>query len=506
MEEYKELKEKGKSIPSNNIFSKKRNIKIVYFDSFDANLNISDIKDEYKKIEPEKKNINQNTISPKIYIGTNFDKDFSADLDNISEDEFNERKISICSSQSEGFNYNNINININNEKDKKKRSLFFKKERKKIAKEDLNNIPLPVFSCIYCSNDEISFNHLSKEIISKKYLFQTSIFDIIELNKLITYQPIVDKYSENEKLLDIVVKNIEHINKYNSKDIINIFFKSKFYLDICYKELIYNKKIFLLKIENSDVIKKKDFYFKGINKISKNSLSDKRLFNNSFTIINNYNSLSEFAEIIPMNNNINNNMKNNNISNISINFNSISSNNNETGNNLAKDNNNFLVSIFEKIEKIMESAKEIDVKEEITDIFKFDMERKIKKNDIIWEKKYYDIWNPNISNDDFEYNNISLKKVNEISKLKKLKVNLLNSNDKLITKISKNSFIYKINKKLNISQFKSLCSTNNSSVNNNENENKIKNKIFIPAHDFSFIKKNININNSQIYKKKIKSK
>ena len=43
---------------------------------------------------------------------------------------------------------------------------------------------MPVFSCIFCSNDTIAFKHLLQENITNKYLFQTSIYDIRDINKL----------------------------------------------------------------------------------------------------------------------------------------------------------------------------------------------------------------------------------------------------------------------------------------------------------------------------------
>ena len=482
MDEYKELKpEKEKPNLDNNLFHLNTQSKsIIDFDSFEDNLNLSDIKDEYnKKIDNEKKEQKNKNVSLKIYTEQNIGKDFSIDLDNINEDEFNERKISICSLQSDEFNCNNININ--NKNNNVKPSLFYKKEIKKITKEDLNNIPLPVFSCIYCSNDEISFKHFSQEIISNKYLFQTSIYDIIELNKLIIYQPIIDKDDKNEKLLNIIIKNTEYINKYNSKKNIYEFLKSINYIDTCNKELLNTKSFFRHKIEDNVIKLKKDFYFKGINKISKSSLNNKCLFNTTNSLIYNCNALNGFVETIPINNNINinNGKNNNNFSNISINFNSISSNNNETGN-LGKDNNN-LLSIVEKIENNIESGNEIDDKE-VMDIFKYDnTERKIKKEDIIWDDKNYDIWNPNIIDDEFEEKD-KKQIINQNNKLKRLKVNLLKSNDKLRYKTSNNSFINQINKKLNMSQVKSLGSTNNSSVINYENENKFKSNI----KDFSY--------------------
>ena len=495
MDEYQDLKPKEEfNISKKECISKNiKNFDIFDFNDFENNLNISDIKDEIKKAEEDKTYKTKKDVSSKIYINQNIDKDFSVDLDNINEDEFNnERKISLCSLQSEEFSCHNNNLNCRNLK--RRVSLFNKKESKKITKEDLNFIPLPVFSCIYCSNDKISFKHLSQEIISNNYLFQSSIYDILELNKLIVYQPILDKDDKNEKLLDIIIKNTEYINKYFLKNNINQYFQSNNYLDLCKKEILNNNRNFKHRIEDSVIKKKKDFYFRGIKKIPKNSLNNKCLFNTTNSLINNYNAFSGFVEAIPINNNNINIGKiiNNNISNISLNFNSISSNNNETGNYLSKDkdNNNLLVSLVGKIEKNVESINETDDdKEEIMDFFKDDLERKIKKEDINWENNYYDIWNPNIEDDDLE---------NEHRK-KSSKIHLLKSSDKVKIKRPNNSYIHNINKTLSISQMKSICSTNNSTEINYENDNKIKSNIFNHTNDSCINNKNSNL--SSIMKK-----
>ena len=53
------------------------------------------------------------------------------------------------------------------------------------------------------------------------------------INKLLIYQPIIDKDDKNEKLLNIIIKNTEYINSnYTNEYIIN-FFKSNIYLNIC---------------------------------------------------------------------------------------------------------------------------------------------------------------------------------------------------------------------------------------------------------------------------------
>ena len=543
MDEYKELKPREKPNISNiESFSQNiSNFREIKADNFEDNLNISDIMEENRKMQQKENSQSKNYINSNIYKDINIKDDFSEDLDNIKEDEFNQRKISLCSMQSEEFNYNDLN-NINN-LNNKKTFLIGKKETKKITKEDLNNIPLPVFSCIYCSNDIIAFRHLIQEIITNKYLFQTSVYDIRDINKLIICQPIIDKDDKNEKLLNIIIKNTEYIQTNYTYEKIKTFFKSKIFNELCQKELMNNKKYFTQRIEESIVKKKKDFYFKGINKIPKNSLNNRCLFNSTNSLINNYNSLSGFVETIPTNNNINIGKNNNtNNSNISINFNSISLNNNETGNYTVKDNNNLLVSIVEHIENNIECANEIDDKEEIMDFFDLDIKRKITKENIIWENNYYDIWNPVISDDDIEENNdfsssiknelgisrrnkyIKRKKIykfkkNNLSNMKsnefhhekdytselsekdyKLKVNLLKSTSKLKSKTSNNSFNYKANKVLSVSQMKSMGSTNNSTVINYDNNEKlIKSNIISHIRDFNTINNTKNESRIAIY-------
>jgi len=544
MDEYKELKPREKPNISNmESFSKNiSNFGEIKADSFEDNLNISDIMEENRKMQQNENSQNKKYINSNIYKDINIKDDFSEDLDNIKEDEFNQRKISLCSLQSEEY-YKDLN-NANN----KKTLLIDKKETKKITKEDLNNIPLPVFSCIYCSNDIIAFKHLMQEIITNKYLFQTSVYDLRDISKLIRCQPLIDKDDKNEKLLNIIIKNTEYIKTNYNYEKIRTFFKSQNYIELCQKELMNNKKYFTQRIEESIVKKKKDFYFKGINKIPKNSQNNKCLFNSTNSLINNYNSLSGFVETIPTNNNMNlgknNNTNNTNFSNISINFNSISLNNNETGNYTVKDNNNLLVSIVEHIENNIECTNEIDDKEEIMDFFDLDIKRKITKENIIWENNYYDIWNPVISDDDdieenndfsstirnetgisrrnkyikrkkilgkFRKYNLSNIKSNESHHEKeytselsekdyKLKVNLLKSNSQLKSKTSNNSFNYKANKILSVSQMKSMGSTNNSTVINFDNNEKlIKSNIISHMKDFNTINNTKNESRIAIY-------
>ena len=203
----------------------------IKIDNFEESLNISDIGED------------QGTI-PKKEENQIITEDFSEDLDNIKEDEFTHRKISDYSIQSDEFKNEEINIEINTNKIKNKRieEDISKKYTRKITKEELDNIPLPLFSCIYCSNMIIAFKHLSQEIVINKYLFQTSIYDIKDINKLIIYQPLIDKDKKNEKLLDVIIKSTEYIYYNYTNENIKNFFKSKNYMDICNSELNNNKK------------------------------------------------------------------------------------------------------------------------------------------------------------------------------------------------------------------------------------------------------------------------
>ena len=536
----------NESSKPNEKIKNNQNFGEIKLDNFEDSLNLSNIGDDQCSIPKKEENI--------------FAEDFSEDLDNIKEDEFSQRKMSDCSMQSDEFKNEEINIDVNtntlsnNLKSKMVSEDISKKFTKKLTREELDNIPLPVFSCIYCSNLTIAVKHLSQEIITNKYLFQASIYDIEDINKLIIYQPLIDRDNKNEKLHDIIIKSTEYLFCSYNKENLQNFFSSKNYIDICNNELNNNKKYFTQKIEESIVKKKKDFYFKGIKNIPKNSINNRCLFNSTNSLINNCNALSGFVESIPVNinnynyNYITNKNNNTNNSNLSLNFNSISLNNNEFGN-LCKDahtnNNNLLVSIVEHIENNNENQNELDDKEEFMDLLELDeekeKEKKISKENISWDKNYYDIWNPDISdvedndnseNNDFVdnyfkcevndfknnlLNNYNTNKKNsgnvfinkkrkfikpnpkkrssknnnanneteESQKNYKLKVNLLK------TKTSNNSINFKLNQKSIISQVKSLGSTNSSTMINLDSDCKMKN-----SNNFSNIKDLSN--NSQI--------
>ena len=394
---------------------------------------------------------------------------------------------------------NNINMNdisdysfitdneiINNKK---------KTNKNKITKEELNNIPLPIFSCIYCCNEKISFNHLSNEIISNKYLFQTSIYDLKQLDILITGKR--SQKEEENKLINIVINNFENLKAfYNKKESRYIFGTNKYGIT-CKKNEAIIKKRFRMKLEEQLNKKKKDFYFKeikGMYKITKNSLNNKCLFNSN-SIINNYSSL---AGLIPAGETMQNiiEKKNNSINSSRISNLNIQGNNplpwkkNEIGL-IGKDNNkHYVENIIEKIDKNGES-----------DILDFlgenDLKRKINRKDIEWEETYYDINKPKIDDDiintsiDMEENFLNYSNNNKINKNRN-NMNIIIEKQKNINNNSKHISINSENKShLKLSIFnnsKSLASTNTSS--NIIQKNKENRSLSI------FLNKNFNIGNN----------
>ena len=338
-------------------------------------------------------NMNSNDFNYKPFINNSF-----SDL-NLS-DIGNKDKNSIQFSQ-RSHNLNTENEELNNYFIQKKRSslgsvkledfnnLFMNENKKlKLTKEDLNNIPLPIFSCIYCSNEEIVFNHLLNEILSQKYLISTSVYDLKELTKIISYKYLVDKYEQNEKLEDIIIKNTEYINKYyiynESKNILSLIGNDKAYCEL-------HKKKIISKIGN----KLNNIKLKRIKK-NLHKIPTIKKFNQYYSFNNNI-----------INNNLNNNSSINNSIDEIFNCNKKNNPNNQTLLNLSSSNFNS-VSLINYIENNNPKEKEKETRFKLDEIIEqieknshieysgFDLSRKITKEEIEWENEYYNIWTPKI--------------------------------------------------------------------------------------------------------------
>ena len=424
---------------------------------FEKSFEISKITQKDEKVKRDSENDNNNNIDLNLSLECSFIKP-------------NDNMINIKQ---------NINGNANNIRSVKTMPL------KKIKKEDLDNIPLPIFECIYCSNEHVSFSHLSNEIISNKYLLQTSSWDMKQLEYLISFQPKIDKGDNTKKLLNIIINNSEHLKCSYMADKIKEYFKSNAFKLKCLKNEFIMKKVLIQRFEESFIRRKKDFYFKGIkgiNKIPKNSINNKCLFNSTNSWLNNYSGLTGFLAgsqgqtqplpIVEKNNNTVNGVSGSNSSLLYVN--SISLNNNEIGLVGKGKYRHYMENIMENNDdKNSEGENTIEEKAQILNfIYEDDLKRKITKNDIEWEDNYYNIYNPNIEDIlepklEKEENNIIVTNKNKsfyqsfnINKnTDKFKPYYINSE----SNINNKSNSYKNPIHLLFNNSKSLGSTNNSS-------------------------------------------
>ena len=382
------------------------------------------------------RNINNNQIlqSPNC-INNEYFLESSLKLSEIENKE-NEQVKKLESINS--YNFESISINISKQKPK----VNIKNIKKKITKEDLNNIPLPIFSCIYCSNEKISFNHLITEIIYNKYFLQTSIYDMKSLDEIIKIKTNLYINMRNSPLINLVIKSTEFIRHYYNKNELNKIFESKKIKKI-YEEN-YNKAycVFIRKLKYKLMIKKrKDF---SNNKTCRNKFF---LFNDYKTSFQKQNNNSSFT-----NDNLttNKNSMTNTTGTISPNIHSslsLNNNNNDNGNNIniCFNYNNAMESIMEKIEKNEESDGESEEKFINTILGESNHSTKrTEKNKISFENKYYDIWNPDITVINEVENEPNTNKINLFDKnVKKFKKIIIFRNKK--DKIYSANFICKKN-------------------------------------------------------------
>jgi hypothetical protein len=304
--------------------------------------------------------------------------------------------------------------------------------------------------------------------LTDKYLLLSSVYDIKDLDEIIEYNNLINKKIKNTKILNLMIKNIEYLNNYIPKEESKIFFKSNWFNNLCMK---------------SD--------FQTINNINKKNS------------INSRNYLIRNTDIYSSNdNNFKNKCNNNSYSNNSINLNSLSLNKNESDMNYINDKNNNFEYIFENIITKDNNSSLIEKKDEIIE----DLDRGIRKEDIVWDEQYYNIYNPDISSDfeenigfekdkiddcDFQ-NNINIKKV----KLLKSTDIEFNNKSKRYKIFNENNNFFCVNYKNNEKQFKTKnilninCFKSVNTINNNSLFNYINNKIF----------QNMNINRFKIYK------
>ena len=303
--------------------------------------------------------------------------------------------------------------------------------KKKLTKEDLNDIPIPIFACIYCSNDYISFKHLSNEKLSSKYYNQTSVYDMKTLDEIIKYHHIIDNtFNSKPSLLNLIIKNTEYIKKYYEKsDVISFFNSNKFQkFNTCNKReikkhLIYRLENCIIRKKNKDItnriVNNNKFTNKNFSYYKYNGNNSNHLFNdNCYNINGNNKNSNTFGTTCP---GTGYNCSTNNI--ISFSINNYDNNNNNNNCNIGVNNINMMENIIEKIEKNGESESAGEGSEEFLNIFgsESQLHRKINKNKISFEENYYNIWNPDFTQID---QNLDDKKGLEESNMNDFEVNL----------------------------------------------------------------------------------
>ena len=224
------------------------------------------------------------------------------------------------------------------------------KQIKKITKEDLKTIPLPLFECLFCADEELSFRHLSNEILSKKYLYNAEKKDLILIDFFINNNILNLEENNDDILTNFRIKN--NIDCYRLKSLVHTVSKNTEYINKFYN------------IEQSSL------YLKQKRKREKN----KNPLNSKI-----YKEKLEF--------------------NINLDFNERKYGNDK----LEIFNENKIDNKMKSNDSIKEN-KENDVNCGFIRMLNancfWDLSRKIKKEDIIFEDKPYNIWDANNNIDD----------------------------------------------------------------------------------------------------------
>lgn len=180
-------------------------------------------------------------------------------LEGIENEKFNEEELSFINDfEEKEYFEDSISINLD--------LISEKKQRKKLNKEDLKTIPLPIFNCFYCANEKIAFQKLINDNLSQKYLFCSSKNDLNIINGLINFN--IKNLNDNKTnknhsienyficlLKDEIIKSSEYLKKYYNK--------SQLFL----KEILLNNN-FSMKKEKINIEKEKNnnsIFFNDIN-------------------------------------------------------------------------------------------------------------------------------------------------------------------------------------------------------------------------------------------------
>ena len=292
--------------------------------------------DIFKNIE-----FNKNEIKTEENFFNEFDskdngEDLSLDFDK-SENSLSSDKLDLCDkSMEEQMN----KVTLNDEKDLK--------FSKKITKEELKTIPLPLFECIFCAGEKISFLHYINEIMTKKYLYNLEKKDLILMDFLLNNNILKIKENKKDLLSNFSKKN--NINLYRIKSLVDMIVDNTEYINKFYTAQ-----------ESINYLKQKRN--RENNKTIKKTLKKDKI---------NFDTNIDFSEGKYGDNNIN-----------------IFENDENFDNNVEKEKNKELINDKNNLEK---NDDDNDYERFFDENCFWDLSRKIKKEDIIFEDKPYNIW------------------------------------------------------------------------------------------------------------------
>lgn len=165
--------------------------------NFEDNLNLDNFENEFiiqnnfnNFINNNKNNNNNinfnndfdNLENPAIEFNTNvhLHTDNINSIDNIDKSKINKKLAEKGKDKKQGAR--------ESEKSKETKSHFANEKNSQVKKKkiDLDKTPLPIFACIYCSNENVVFTHMSNEIISDKYLYNCSLQDLKNINLIVS--------------------------------------------------------------------------------------------------------------------------------------------------------------------------------------------------------------------------------------------------------------------------------------------------------------------------------
>ena len=265
-------------------------------------------------------------------------EDISLDFEK-SENSLSSDKLDLCDKSMEE---QMSKVTLNEEKNPK--------TGKKLTKEDLKTIPIPIFECLFCADEFLSFRHYINEIMTVKYLYNVERKDIILIDFLINNNLL--ELKENKNFIVNKFGKRNNINLFRISSLIKLLFDNTQYISKYYN--IEQSKLYL----KQKIIKKKEEKIQ--NELSSSNKKDNKKTNDNFTNF-------DFSK-------------------------------GKYGNNIIK--------LFND-DKNKEKYKEEEDDEGFGFVRWFDedcfidLSRKIKKEDIIFEKKPYNIWENDID-DSFE--------------------------------------------------------------------------------------------------------